>query len=345
MSVGQSHIDMREAMRRLDEAKQKLRERDAELVADRERYPLWCIDHGEDAEDQYVGPYDTLDQAFAASCNIGTVRRCRRRKLSEVVAPRTWIGVLNFVSEHMGDYAIEGDIGKSWSMWDEKLVIDSGGDAVGNLRAWADENLTLRLYVCEGDEPESVTAVESEVEQLRRIRSEGIEGLALVEADAEAGAAEVERLRAEVAHEKRCHLAALNACTAWRESYEDACEEVEAMRGRLWFGTPRDLADAGWKLALWLGETGCGARGDFGEDDFVFCGGGQFNVRDTLATIVAASYRMSRAETLLEQARSQADRFKRLRDESLRREAATSRALAEARLRIEELEAAHDVAE
>lgn len=118
-----------------------------------DRYPLWCIDTGEEDDvDRYMGPYDT--EAAARSVDPeATIRRCRRLAPSEVMSLHS-----SMIAEEADDdheaIAAMAPVG-AWAPWERKSIVRVRDEAAATtaLEDWADAHLEVDVFVCEGDEP------------------------------------------------------------------------------------------------------------------------------------------------------------------------------------------------
>ena len=129
-----------------------------------DRYPLYCVDNGaKHDEHRYGGPFQDLADALAHAIDVRLsqeqpgdvrVRRCRRVLVSECYKPDLEY-LLDDLLDRMCDW---GGPGLAWANWEEPLIEqeDLHKDAEKRLHAWADENLPVKAYVCEGDEDDEL---------------------------------------------------------------------------------------------------------------------------------------------------------------------------------------------
>jgi hypothetical protein len=131
---------------------------DASLLAHHvcppQEYPLWCIDRGTDyAEAQYLGPFDTPEEAQARCDGADeeddvtewNIRRCRRATFIDVGLGSE----VDYLCERLEERASENPPDGGWADWEDELVEHVSRDAEVALRDWAAANLKLRIFICE----------------------------------------------------------------------------------------------------------------------------------------------------------------------------------------------------
>jgi hypothetical protein len=131
-------------------------------------YPLWCIDRNESDEEQFLGPFQTLEEARARLAEpddprdeqcLGPrdrwkIRRCRHIDLREAagsVLSSHFDLLWEAVNEALGDGAVPT---KAWANWEEELLDDTIDVRAAEqaLVEWARTHLRAKVYECE---PES----------------------------------------------------------------------------------------------------------------------------------------------------------------------------------------------
>lgn len=118
-----------------------------------ERYPLWCVDFGLDAEpDRYYGPYHSEEGAqgqvkrLVQEGHKVELRRCRHLRFSELFPCAG-----DDLADQYDHALAEGEgerPGKEWANWEDKLIEPE----LSGFQIWADKNLVMRVFICEGDE-------------------------------------------------------------------------------------------------------------------------------------------------------------------------------------------------
>lgn len=128
------------------------------------RYPLYCVDRTDrvDPETQYLGPFDTHDEADEKAEPGDLVRRCRQLRATEIDYDACRMAAYDLTTvdalvEDVDEVATSGNLPETaWHVIGDQIVFGRSATTTlphpDEFKAWADSNLEIFAYVCEGDE-------------------------------------------------------------------------------------------------------------------------------------------------------------------------------------------------